>query len=146
MWQSNLDIIKKVFVAVFFNFALLAWIDYIEASDLQKLFYTCTLVSSEEEQMTIEVYAEPEAKVNLSINGYTTSGVYVPSLSEPNSSLTFATSIIGNTYTLVVHFDPFLPHPKGYEHENPPASLTIQNADLEVLPKVKTFFGNCFLK
>ena len=46
-------------------------------------------------------------------------------------------------YTLVIHRDFFRPHPEGYDPSKPPATLTIQNADEDVVPYVEIFLGSC---
>ncbi len=47
---------------------------------------------------------------------------------------------------MVVHRDFYLPHPEGYDPENPPATLTIQRADADFVPTVEVFTGNCRFK
>lgn len=59
-------------------------------------------------------------------------------------SLAFSSNMDGRrVYTFVIHRDFFLPHPDGYDPSNPPATLTIQHANSEVVPSVDVFTGDC---
>ena len=46
-------------------------------------------------------------------------------------------------YTLAIHRNIFRPHPIGFDPDNPPATLTVQQADDNVVPTIKSYQGNC---
>ena len=49
----------------------------------------------------------------------------------------------GGVYTLVIHRKFFRPYPEGFDPMNPPATLTIQHADEDVVPTVDVYAGSC---
>ena len=82
--------------------------------------------------------------ISLKINALNLHNVITLEGHSHSPSIAFSTNMDGRgVYTLVIHRDFFLPHPESYDPNKPPATLTIQKANANVVPEVVVYSGDC---
>ena len=106
--------------------------------------FTCSLETADGDVADAVLKIGDGDTISLKINELNLHNVIALEGHSHSPSIAFSTNMDSRgVYTLVIHRDFFLPHPEGYDPIRPPATLTIQKANADVVPEVVVYFGEC---
>lgn len=106
--------------------------------------FTCSLETAGGDVVDAVLEIGDEDIVSLTINELNLHNVVAIKGHSHSPAIAFSTNMDSRgVYTLTIHRDFFLPHPDGYDPSKPPATLTIQSANEEMVPEVVVFLGDC---
>ncbi len=105
--------------------------------------FTCQLETASSERINAYVELGTDDQILFEINELPIDGTLVRDSMTPSKTIAFSATFMSTVYTLVVHIDYFMPYPIGYDPYKPPATLTKQYADAQVVPVVEIYVGSC---
>lgn len=106
--------------------------------------FTCSLKTAGGDAADAVLEIGDGDTISLKINELSLHNVVALEGHSHSPAIAFSTNMDSRgVYTLVIHRDFFLPHPEGYNPSKPPATLTIQTANVDIVPEVVVFLGEC---
>jgi len=115
-----------------------------EASTPKSTELHCSLVSLDGHSADAFISIDDDDKITFTFNGSSVQNTVPLEGHSHSPNVGFASNMDGKgVYTLVIHRKFFRPFSEGFDPTNPPATLTIQHADEDVVPMVDVFSGNC---
>ena len=133
-----------LFFASVFSNTLLYSSAFAEEVKTNLFGFTCSLETADGDVADAVLKIGVGDTISLKINELILHNVIMLEGHSHSPSIAFSTNMNGwGVYTLVIHRDFFLPHPEGYDPLRPPATLTIQKANADVVPRVVVYLGEC---
>ncbi|WP_456388704.1 hypothetical protein [Profundibacter sp.] len=139
-------LLRPLICATLTGYLLMGSVALAEPERVASIKFSCLLSNASKENVQLNVAIDSKDQIQFSINGAAANATFLPNIVNHSPTIAFAASHFSNVYTLVIHRKFFRPYPEGYDSSAPPASLTVQHSDAQLVPVVDVYLGKCLVE